>query len=25
LIFSLAMILIMLYKPQGLWPSPDKK
>jgi branched-chain amino acid transport system permease protein len=25
LIFSLAMILIMLFKPQGLWPSPDKK
>jgi branched-chain amino acid transport system permease protein len=25
LIFSLALILIMLYKPQGLWPSPEKK
>jgi branched-chain amino acid transport system permease protein len=25
LIFSLAMILIMLFKPQGLWPSPDRK
>lgn len=25
LIFSLAIILIMLYKPQGLWPSPDRK
>jgi branched-chain amino acid transport system permease protein len=25
LIFSLAMILIMLYKPRGLWPSPDRK
>ena len=25
LIFSLAMILIMLYKPRGLWPVPDRK
>jgi len=25
LIFSLAMILIMLFKPAGLWPSPEKK
>jgi branched-chain amino acid transport system permease protein len=25
LIFSLAMILIMLYKPRGLWPTPDRK
>jgi len=25
LIFSLAMILIMLLKPAGLWPSPEKK
>ncbi|MGL4232981.1 MAG: ABC transporter permease subunit [Casimicrobium sp.] len=25
LIFSLALILIMLYKPKGLWPSPDRK
>jgi branched-chain amino acid transport system permease protein len=25
LIFSLAMILIMLYRPKGLWPSPDRK
>ncbi len=25
LIFSLAMILIMLYMPKGLWPSPDRK
>jgi branched-chain amino acid transport system permease protein len=25
LIFSLAMILIMLYMPRGLWPSPDRK
>jgi branched-chain amino acid transport system permease protein len=25
LIFSLAMILIMLYKPRGLWPSPERK
>ena len=25
LIFSLALILIMLYKPAGLWPSPEKK
>jgi branched-chain amino acid transport system permease protein len=25
LIFSLALILIMLFKPQGLWPSPEKK
>lgn len=25
LIFSLAMILIMLFRPQGLWPSPDRK
>lgn len=25
LIFSLAMILVMLYKPAGLWPSPDRK
>ena len=24
LIFSLAMILIMLFKPAGLWPSPEK-
>lgn len=25
LIFSLAMILIMLFKPAGLWPSPERK
>jgi branched-chain amino acid transport system permease protein len=25
LIFSLAMILVMLLKPAGLWPSPEKK
>ncbi len=25
LIFSLAMILIMLFRPQGLWPAPDRK
>ncbi len=25
LIFSLALILIMLFKPAGLWPSPEKK
>jgi len=25
LLFSLAMILIMLFKPAGLWPSPEKK
>ena len=25
LIFSLAMILIMLFQPAGLWPSPEKK
>jgi branched-chain amino acid transport system permease protein len=25
LIFSLAMILIMLYMPRGLWPSPERR
>ncbi|MCS6995625.1 MAG: ABC transporter ATP-binding protein [Casimicrobiaceae bacterium] len=25
LIFSLAMILVMLFRPQGLWPAPERK
>ena len=25
LIFGLALVLVMRYKPAGLWPSPERK
>ncbi len=25
LLFGLALILVMLFRPAGLWPSPDRR